>query len=96
MTTFHELVKTLMTHADDILKTLKTHGEDSLTVPRNSGEDTLMTPVMTRDYLVTTPHDVIDNPCDDIDGLEQIAMVGAIPGDNKDNKLMTMTTNNPK
>ena len=41
--------------------------------PMTSGEDTLTTPVTTRDYLVTTPHDVTVNPCDDIDDQEKLA-----------------------
>jgi hypothetical protein len=72
VTTFHDLRMTLTTHADDIFTTLKTNGEDTLTTPMNSDEDTLMTPVMTHDYLMIPPHDITDNPCDDIDDLEQI------------------------
>jgi hypothetical protein len=51
-----------MTHGDDILMTLKT-----------IGEDTLMTPIATRYYLLTTPNDVTDDPCDDINDQEQFA-----------------------
>ena len=58
MTTFHDLRRTLTTNGDDILMTLKNNGEDTLTTP------------FTHDYLVTTPHDVTDDPCDDIDDLE--------------------------
>ena len=60
-------------HGDAILKTLKTIGEDTLTTPATSGEDTLMTPVATRDYFVTTPNDITDNICEDIDNQEQLA-----------------------
>jgi hypothetical protein len=52
---------TLMTNGDGILMTVKTNGED-----------TLMTPFTTHDYLVTTPNDITDNPCDDIDDLYYI------------------------
>ena len=40
--------------------------------PMTDGEETLTTPFTTHDYLVTTPHDVTDNPCDDIDDLHGI------------------------
>jgi hypothetical protein len=59
-------------------------------------------PATTHDYLVTTPHDVSDDPCYDIDDQEQLAkyverlMVGALSGDAKDDKVMTMTTSVPK
>jgi hypothetical protein len=49
-------------------------GKTLLTAQKTSDEDTLTTPVTTHDYLVTTLHDVTDNPCDDIDGLEQITV----------------------
>ena len=49
---------------------MKTNGEDTLMTPMT--EDTLIIPVMTSNYYVTTP--VTDNPCDDIDDLEQIAV----------------------
>ena len=51
--------------------TLKTNGEDTLTTPTTIGEDTFTTPVTTHEYLVTNPHDVTDDPCDDIDDLEK-------------------------
>jgi hypothetical protein len=63
---------TLMTDGDDILTTLKTSGEDTLMTLMTSGEDTFTTPVMTHDYLVTTLHDVNDDPCDNIDDQEQL------------------------
>ena len=69
VTTFHDLCMTLTTTGDDMLMTLKTNGEDTLTTSMTSGEDPLTTAVMTRDYLVTTPHDITDNPCDDVDDL---------------------------
>ena len=69
VTTFHDLRTTLTTNDDDILTTLKTNGEDTLTTPTTDGEDTLTTRFTTHNYLVTTPHDVTDDPCDDIDGL---------------------------
>ena len=37
--------------------------------PMSGGEDTLTAPFTTHDYLVTTPHDITDNPCDDIGDL---------------------------
>jgi len=77
VTTFHDLCMTLTTNRDKILMTLKTNGEDTLTTPMISGENTLMTTVTTRDYLVTTPHDVTDDPCDDMDDLEQINPLAA-------------------
>jgi len=73
VTTFHDLCMTLLTNGDDILMTLKTIGEDTLTTLMNGGEDTLTIPVSTRDYLVTTPHDITDDPCDDIKDQEQLA-----------------------
>jgi hypothetical protein len=48
---------------------LKTNGEDTLMTPMTDDEDTLTNPVMTLNYLVTTPHDVSNNPCDEIDDL---------------------------
>ena len=36
------------------------------------GEDTLMTTFTTHDHLVTTLHDITDDPCDDIDNLHDI------------------------
>ena len=74
VTTFHDLGTTLMTHGDNILTTLKTNYEDTLTTPMTNGEDFLTTRVTTHDYLVTTLHDVTDDPCDDIDSLEQITV----------------------
>ena len=76
VTTFHDLHATLMTYVDDILMTLKTNGEDTLTLTTLliSCEDNLTTPVMTCDYLVTTPHDITEDPCDNIDDLEQITV----------------------
>ena len=71
MTTFHKLCATLTTHGDDILTTLKTNGEDTLKTLTTCDEDTLKTPVTTCDYLMTGPHDVIDNPRDDIDNFEE-------------------------
>jgi len=62
-----------MTNGDDILTTLKTIAEDTLMTLTTSGEDTFTTPVTTRDYLVTTLHDVNDDPCDNIDDQEQLA-----------------------
>ena len=56
VTTFHYLWTTLTTNGDDILTTLK-----------NNGKDTLNTPFTTHDYLLTTLHDVTDDPCDNID-----------------------------
>ena len=61
VTTFHDLCTTLTTNGDDILMTMKTNGED-----------TLMTPFKTYNYIVTTLHDVTDDPCDDIDNLYDI------------------------
>jgi hypothetical protein len=58
VTTFHDLCMTMTTNGDNILTTLKTNGEDTLT-----------TPFMTHNYLMTTLHDVTDDPCDDIDNL---------------------------
>ena len=49
--------------------TLKTNGEDTLMTPTTGGEDTMTTPFTTHDYLVTIPHDVTDDPCDNIDDL---------------------------
>jgi hypothetical protein len=49
--------------------TPKTNGEDTYTTLMTDGEDTLTTPFTTHDYLVTTLHDVTDDPCDDIDDL---------------------------
>ena len=69
VTTFHDLCTTLMTNGDDILMTMKTNGEDTLTTLTTNGEDTLTTHFMTSNYLVTTPHDVTDDPCDSIDDL---------------------------
>jgi hypothetical protein len=60
---------TLKINCDDVLTTLKTNGEDTLRTQTISGEDTLMTPVTTHDYLVTTPHDITNDPCDNIDDL---------------------------
>jgi hypothetical protein len=51
-----------------------TNGEDTLMTLMTSGEDTLMTPVSACDYLGTTLHDIIDDPCDNIDNLEQITV----------------------
>ena len=59
--TTYDLHMTLMTNGDGILMTVKTNGED-----------TLMTPFTTHDYLVSTPNDITDNPCDDIDDLYYI------------------------
>ena len=69
---FHDLRMTLMTNGDDILTTLKTNGEDTLTTPMTDGEDTLTTTFITHNYLVTTMHDITDDPCDDIDNLDGI------------------------
>ena len=69
--TFHGCHMTLMTHGGDILMTLKTNGEDTLMTPMSSGEDTVMTPVTTRDYLLASLRDFTDNPCDDIDDLNE-------------------------
>jgi hypothetical protein len=33
-----------------------------------------MTPIMTRNYLVTTLHDITDEPCDDLEDLVQITV----------------------
>ena len=92
---------TVMTDGDDILTTLKTIGEDTLTTSMTSGKDTLTTPVATRDHFVTTLNDVTEDPCDNIDDHDQVKytarlMVGAIPGDNKDDKVTTTMTNDPK
>jgi len=46
---------------------MKTNGEDILTSLTTDGEDTLMTHITASDYLVTTPHDVTEDPCDSID-----------------------------
>jgi hypothetical protein len=70
---------TMMTHGDDMLMVLKTNSEDTLTTPMTSGDDTLMAPVVTCDYLVTTPHDVTDDPCDDIDNLYETENIFAYP-----------------
>jgi hypothetical protein len=67
--TFYDLRMTLITNGDNILTTLKTNGEDTLTTLMTDGEDTLMTSFTTSDYLVTTPYDVTDGPCDSIDNL---------------------------
>ena len=69
VTTFHVHCMTLMTNDDNILMTVKTNGEDTLTTPMTDGEVTLMTPFTTHNYLVTTPHDITDDPCDDLDDL---------------------------
>jgi len=69
VTTFHDLRMTLMTNGDDILTTVITNREDTLMTPTADGEDTLTTHFTTHNYLVTTPHDVTDDPCDDIDDL---------------------------
>ena len=58
VTTFYYLCTTLTTNVDNILTTVKTNGED-----------TLATPLRTHGYLVTTLHDVTDDPCGDIDNL---------------------------
>jgi len=101
VTTFRDLRTTAMTDGDDILMTLKTIGEDTLTPQMTSGEDTLTTAVATRDHFVTTPNDVTDDPCDDIDDQEQVEyvarlMVGDIPDDNKDGTVTSTMTNDPK
>ena len=57
---------TLMIHGDDSLTTLKAIGEDTLTIRKTGGEDALATSVVTHEYVVCTPNDVNDNPCDDI------------------------------
>ena len=54
VTTFHDLHMTRTTNGDGILMTVK-----------SNGEDTLMTPFTTHDYLVTTPNDITDDPCDE-------------------------------
>jgi hypothetical protein len=69
VTTFYDLRTTLMTSGDNILTTLKTNGEDTLTTLTTGGEDTLTTHLTTSDYLVTTWHDVTDDPCDSIEDL---------------------------
>ena len=69
VTTFHNLCRVPTNNGDDILMTLKTNGEDTLTNSMTGREDTLTTPFTTHDYLVTTLHDITDDPCDDIDGL---------------------------
>ena len=69
VTTFHNLCMTLTTNGDGILMTVKTNGKDTLMTPRTDGEDTLKTLFTTHNYLVTTPNDITDNPCDDIDDL---------------------------
>jgi hypothetical protein len=61
-----------VTNVDNMLMTLKTNGEDTLTTLMTGGEDTLTTHFMTSVYLVTTPHDVTDDPCDSIDDLNGI------------------------
>ena len=45
------------------------NGEDTLMIDdlNDCGEDTLMAPVTTCYYHVTTPHDVTDDQCGDID-----------------------------
>ena len=67
--TFHNLCATLTTNGNDILTTMKTNGENTLTNPMTDGEDTLTTLFTTHNYLVTTPHEVTDDPCDNIDDL---------------------------
>jgi hypothetical protein len=62
VTTFYDLRTTLMTNGDDILTTLKTNDEDTLMTLTTDGEDTLTTRFTTSDYLVTTLHDVTDDP----------------------------------
>ena len=69
VTTFHDLRTTLTTNGDYILTTLKTNGEDTLMTPMTDGEDTLTTYSTTHDYLVTTTHEVTDDPCDSIEDL---------------------------
>ena len=61
----------------------------------------MTTPVATRDHFVTTPNDVTDDPCYDINDQDWVKymarlMVGAIPGDDKDDTVTTMMTNDPK
>ena len=51
---------------------MNTNGEDTLTTLTTGGEDTSKTPFTTHDYPVTTPHDVTDDSCDDIDGIYNI------------------------
>ena len=69
---FHDLHTTLKTNGDNILMTVKTNGEDTLMTPMTDGEDTLMAPSRTHNDLVTTLHEVTDNPCDNIDDLDDI------------------------
>ena len=64
--TFCDLRVALTINGEDTLTTLTTDGEDTLMTPTTSGEDTLPSPAMTCDYLVTTLHDVTDDPCDHI------------------------------
>ena len=64
-----------MTKGEDILTTPETNGEGTLMLPTTGGEDTLTTPVTTHDYLVTTWHDITDNPCNDIDDLYEPKML---------------------
>ena len=55
---------------------------------------------------MTTLHDITDDPCDDIDDLEQISFKylrrkaygrdSRKPSDKKDNKVTTRMTNDPK
>jgi hypothetical protein len=91
---------TLTTHSDNILMTPKTNGEDTLMALTTSDEDTLTTLVMTCDYLMTTPHDVTDNPCDDIDDLDihrkAYGRGRRRPSDEKDDNMITRMTNGPK
>ena len=61
-----------MTNVDNILMTVKTNGEDTLTTPTTGCEDTFTTSSMTHDFLVTTPHDITDDPCDKFDNLYDI------------------------
>jgi hypothetical protein len=46
-----------------------------------------------RDFLLTTPHDVTADPCDNIDDLEQITVKYV---NKKDEKVTTRMTNDPK
>jgi hypothetical protein len=72
VTTFYDLGTTLMTDGDDILMTMKTISEDTLTARTTHGGDTFTTHVATYDHFVTTPNDVTDDPCDNIDNQEQV------------------------
>ena len=69
VTSIYDLRMTLMTNGDKILMPLKTNGEDTLMTLMTDCEDTSTTLFMTSNYLVTTPHDVTDGPCDSIDNL---------------------------